>query len=600
MAAVVGPSPPEDLIQLLEARGANRRTLLQTKVDTLLSCLQNRELLISPHGMDVMRLVISIIKEGPSMEKHGEGFFNAMNKMFEIQDKEQDSQAKKTIEEISTALFTNACSVLQMSSLLVRRHLRSLLYAMTRDGSVKWTSYNIVAPLLVNDVSAFVPHTRLLVQLMKSFPEILSIISELYKLDPVAFEENIPILMRLYEQSPAAQLSILHILHEIAKTNYALVEPYLANLQTLSASAPSQQVAVDEIVDMVRKEKQMQPPRPSPAISPLEFDAMIEDMNGQLQFAWSDFDAVRAYLDSTGDIAIQYVRDVLKVHPLPVGIDGSGAVIRSLRLHFACGIGGDSCACSGKDGNTVSIITGDCEPWLKLGLFSLRVGITMFTNFPPDHPVAIIRSLYGAFTQDSGDFVKFMSRPFLTSSQLSGIEEELRKEKVISVLHPHEHCATMWACGACIGLSRGETLSENNKNDSDGFDLASNTARKTDPADSAAVLQLDLRGKLKKRGKILGRMLTRWYTLDNQFFSYYRHEKDSRPRFRVELSDLDSVREGDTSATKLEHSFIVHTKNRQLALGGADEGTKDQWVHAISRAILYQNQLHQQSSATKN
>jgi len=188
--------------------------------------------------------------EGP----HAEILFEAVEEMLELGDGlRENDPSKKPAEEIASALFANACAYIQAHSLAVH-FLPRLLNAMKREGNMKWASYPCVSPLLISNLKAFQPHLRLLLNVMRHFPgEVLSVISDLYKLGPRVFEENIPLLIELYDESPAAQISILHILQEIARRNPLIVEPFMHSLKERAYNKVEQTVVVRDIEENVAK-----------------------------------------------------------------------------------------------------------------------------------------------------------------------------------------------------------------------------------------------------------------------------------------------------------------------------------------------------------
>jgi hypothetical protein len=123
---------------------------------------------------------------------------------------------------------------------------------MTRDGSTRFAGYGCVAPLLAENIAAFTPHVDLLLKAMLHFPgEVLSVISQLYKLKPEVFDANIHLLIQLYDQSPAAQVTILHVLHEIGLRNEKLVRPYLLQFRDMCEGVRSKGEDIAPIQEFV-------------------------------------------------------------------------------------------------------------------------------------------------------------------------------------------------------------------------------------------------------------------------------------------------------------------------------------------------------------
>jgi len=243
----------EDLMDLL-AEAGNNKTLLAPHLDDLLDALSERNVLSDKVVYKVMTAVVLLIREGV-LESRGEVVFSRIVDLFEWTDEAEENgeqQIKRVLEEITSALYCNSCSYLQMQPSLVSKYLQYILPVMTREGSTRYAGYGCVAPLMLQDIQAFSPHIEALLKAMLHFPgEVLSVISNLYKLKPEVFDSNIPILIQLYRSSPAAQLSILHILHEIGLRNEKLVKPYLMQLREMCDTVEGRDESVVPIQEFV-------------------------------------------------------------------------------------------------------------------------------------------------------------------------------------------------------------------------------------------------------------------------------------------------------------------------------------------------------------
>jgi len=241
-------------IQDILAEASTNKGLLKAHLKELLEALMDGNVVLDKLVYKVMSAVVTLIRDG-ILETDGELVFKVIADLFKFSDealKNEDYEIKKVLEEITTALFSNSCSYLQMKPNLVVQFLPYILSVMTREGSTRWAGYGCVAPLLLQNIQAFGPHVELLLKVMMHFPgEVLSVISELYKLQPEVFDLNIHLLIQLYGLSPAAQLSILHILHEIGLRNEKLVEPYLLKLRDMCDTVQSRDETVVEIQEFV-------------------------------------------------------------------------------------------------------------------------------------------------------------------------------------------------------------------------------------------------------------------------------------------------------------------------------------------------------------
>jgi len=248
-----------DKLEDFLAEAGSNKSLLQPRLGELLEALQDENVLLDKVVYKVMAAVVTLIREGV-LETDGVAIFKVINELLKFSDdavKNQDNELRKVLDEVTAGLFSNACSFLQTRPDLIDPFLPYILSIMTREGSTRWAGYGCVAPLLLQNIQAFSPHIELLLKAMMHFPgEVLSVISELYKLKPEVFDSNIHLLIQLYNVSPAAQLSIIHILHEIGLRNEDLVEPYLLKLRDMCDTVATRDETVTEIADFVEEKLQ--------------------------------------------------------------------------------------------------------------------------------------------------------------------------------------------------------------------------------------------------------------------------------------------------------------------------------------------------------
>jgi len=414
-----GPSV-EEIYEILAVTGPDRNEHLRDNFPTLLHALLTEDVLGDPVAYKVMQVLVTLI-QGGILEEQGSLLFNAIDEMYSISDQVEYPQVQKSLDEITTALFSNACGALQMSSHLVLRYIRPLLVAMTWEGSMRWQAYSLVAPLMMSNIDALAPHTELVLKVMLNFPEALSIINELYKLEPKKFEENIPILMQLFEKSNEVQLSILHILNSIADSNAALLAPHFEQLRR-GTSDPAHY----EVLEMIGAK-------------------------------------------------------IKKIHPAAVA----------------------------------------SEP------VSIQVEST---------------------------------RKIRNSSEAEQAPQPQPEPQPQPQPQPQP---------LPLPLPRlSQTRSRNSTKESIAIDGP-----------------IAMKGALRKRGRTFGRMMTRWYFLDNTSFGYYQKEKGTKPKRIFKIDKVESIRDADARIVKLDWAFIVQTRSKSLTLCASSEQERTDWVNAISKAI---------------
>lgn len=251
----------DQLQDLLEEAG-NSKDLLIPHLGILLDALLDGNVAQDKIAYKVMSAIVLLIREGilEAEGEDGELIFRRIVELYELIDEateEHEGHIKKVLDEIASALFSNACSNIQMQSILIVKYLPYILLVMAREGNTKFAAYGCVAPLLLENMPAFSPYVELLLKAMMHFPgEVLSVISQLYKLQPHVFDANIDLLIQLYGESPAAQLSILHILHEIGLRNEQLVKPYLLKLRDMCETVEAKDESVVPIQEFVEDKLQ--------------------------------------------------------------------------------------------------------------------------------------------------------------------------------------------------------------------------------------------------------------------------------------------------------------------------------------------------------
>lgn len=94
----------------------------------------------------------------------------------------------------------------------------------------------------------------------------------------------------------------------------------------------------------------------------------------------------------------------------------------------------------------------------------------------------------------------------------------------------------------------------------------------------------DFTGHLFKRSDWFGEWRQRWFVLKGNKL-YFSKGPDINPHGMIDLKECVSVKSADLF-TKKPHSFEVKTPDSIYYMYAEKEKTKDEWIGAISRAIV--------------
>eukprot|EP00026_Physarum_polycephalum_P004293 Phypoly_transcript_04311.p1 GENE.Phypoly_transcript_04311~~Phypoly_transcript_04311.p1 ORF type:complete len:653 (+),score=97.34 Phypoly_transcript_04311:170-2128(+) len=295
--------------------------------ELFLVALVSPDIIADPIAYKVLQHLAAFLKDG-LLERNGR-VFETVEDMFTISNlPEIPAQTKTTLQELASGLFSHACNALQGNNALIVLYIQYLLKAMTREGGNRWNAYSCCGPMLMTRLEAFQPHAALLLEVMLSFPETLTVIHELYQLAPVAFVENMDLLVRLYESNCNGQLSILDIVRDLAKVHPDLVATHLATLHRIAQGANNDDVeVVKEIEEECAKAIPAEEVVPAPEEEevhagdgePKDFDELVDYLNAT-SAKCHDLPSLREFLRDNKYV-LRYLEDVEKVIPLPYGID---------------------------------------------------------------------------------------------------------------------------------------------------------------------------------------------------------------------------------------------------------------------------------------
>jgi len=298
--------------------------------ELFLAALLSPDVIADPIAYKILQHLAAFLKDG-LLERNGK-VFETVEDMFTISNlPDIPAQTKTTLQELASGLFSHACNALQGHTELVVIYLQYLLKAMSREGGNRWNAYSCCGPLLMTRLEAFQPHAALLLEVMRNFPETLSVIHELYQLAPIAFIENMDLLVKLYESNCNGQLSILDIVRDLARIHPDLVAIHLPTLNRIAHGANNDDVeVVKEIEEACAKaipevevEAEVEQPPQEEVKSgdgePKDFDELVDFLNAA-SAKCHDLPSLREFLRDNKYV-LRYLEDVEKVIPLPTGID---------------------------------------------------------------------------------------------------------------------------------------------------------------------------------------------------------------------------------------------------------------------------------------
>jgi len=239
--------------ELLEIRGAQKLNQLRPHFASLLDALLNPEYWENAKSSQIIPVVASLVRDNAVLQAHTEDFFATISKLLECYNTQTSPQRKKAIDNIITTLYNSAQIFLNTSEKTVLHHLKIFLTSMIQEANFRWAAYGLVTPVLMSHLESFVPYAPLFLQVMRSFPETVSVISDFYKLCPEVLENNVPILMEIFKANPACQLSVIALLDEIASKKPTLVVDQVPDLITHGASETVRQEATTLETKLTKK-----------------------------------------------------------------------------------------------------------------------------------------------------------------------------------------------------------------------------------------------------------------------------------------------------------------------------------------------------------
>jgi len=206
----------------------------------------------------------------------------------------------------------------------------------------------------------------------------------------------------------------------------------------------------------------------------------------------------------------------------------------------------------------ITVRTDAIAPWLKLFVvlhakspsdadLDIRFRPHSASPSPPDILDKLLEIASAAKAGDGEGFA-VLSQPFLGTDDLADLIVDLRVDGIFSSFH-FEVAANVWTCSECS---------------------------------SSGVQKANVSGYLIKKGKFLGREVKRYYMLDEAHLFYTTKERKNKPRRRIPVTDIVSVKE--TPGNIFEIS--VRKQKRAITLHANTSEDVQKWVRAIDTVIV--------------
>eukprot|EP00743_Colponemidia_sp_Colp-15_P003192 GILK01003447.1.p1 GENE.GILK01003447.1~~GILK01003447.1.p1 ORF type:complete len:851 (-),score=109.24 GILK01003447.1:182-2734(-) len=185
----------------------------------------------------------------------------------------------------------------------------------------------------------------------------------------------------------------------------------------------------------------------------------LEEQNEAVKLACGDFEAVKAYIDANIAQVKEFMADVVKKLPSPLGVSAKNEFVvrRVVELHFGCCQHKDG-ICSYPGGGYERVFrtqSKDWNKWLKAGVGLVKLGKSVMAWDAAGAAcelLATAQSLYSAYkTRDDDDFNTFIREPFLTSTEQDKLINQLREAHFFDAF-TYDAQMGDWVCNACRGI----------------------------------------------------------------------------------------------------------------------------------------------------
>ncbi len=222
----------------------------------------------------------------------------------------------------------------------------------------------------------------------------------------------------------------------IAGQNRELIMPYLERIR--AKENDPQEFVRDQaiaIIDFVER-------RDARSLA-----SQIEEQNAKIKEAVKSVDDLIKYVDDNVSILKDFIADVTKKLPVPIGFSIKGKIRRTLILEFACSANGKSCLYP-KD-RVFTTETKAWSKWLKIAFSAVKIGKAVIYPVSAGDAVGAIKEAYEAYKEkEDADFLSYISEPFLTSSEQDNLIEQLRESNFFRVFNYNPQTAS-WDCIMC-------------------------------------------------------------------------------------------------------------------------------------------------------
>ena len=229
---------------------------------------------------------------------------------------------------------------------------------------------------------------------------------------------------------------ILNEVRNLVDFNIDLLEPYEDKIRALE----------NHNKDMIRNQAKM-------IIDIVEgrtirqLASKIDENNKKISEAATSTEALMEYIDDNIAMVKDFIADIIKKLPTPNSFDTQGRIRKTLILNFVCDEEGERCIFPHDRPFTTE--TKSWSKWLKVAFAGVKLGRCLILPAAIGDAGKAVKEAYEAYkTEDDKEFLKYISEPFLTSSEQDELIEQLRAAKFFDVFG-YDAQEAHWNCTMC-------------------------------------------------------------------------------------------------------------------------------------------------------
>jgi len=287
-------------------------------------------------------------------------------------------------------------------------------------------------------------------------------------------------------------------------------------------------------------------------------------MNKKIQDSCKTSEELKAYVDKNIAQLKDFVGEIVKKLPTPYLFTAEGIVRRTLTLHFECGLNEQNCLYTRDKPFTTD--TSDWAKWVKMSFTLFKLGKALYDKSLGD-AFGAAKDLFDQYKQkEDGDFMSYISQPFLTSTEQDNLINQLRDKRFFDVfVYSAQHGA--WACARC---GRKEEV---------GRAIESGTMeQKQVPKTASAFLKVSV-GLLQRVTKV-------WCIVDSDTLAMFPKEEGRKPtkekppgktKHSLNRSEIVHIKDADVRVVKRDYAFYIITKSRTYTVAAPNKELLDLW-----------------------